>query len=103
MVLLAAALGLLLVPGSMSAANAVNASPLEVALAYLEKSAGTLGVGSADVEDMFVTSSYKSTHTGVTTSTSTSASRSWRCSAVTRPSTWRATARSSSPAAARSS
>ncbi len=66
MVLLAAALGLVLVPGSMSAANAVNASPLEVALAYLDKSAGTLGVGSADVEDMVVTSSYRSTHTGVT-------------------------------------
>jgi extracellular elastinolytic metalloproteinase len=66
MVLLAAALGLMLVPGSMSAASAVNASPLEAALAYLDKSAGTFGVGSADVEDMFVTSSYRSTHTGVT-------------------------------------
>ena len=66
MVVLSAALVLVLVPGSMSAANAVNASPLEVALAYLDKSAGTLGVGSADVEDMIVTSSYRSTHTGVT-------------------------------------
>ena len=46
--------------------TAANASPLEVARAYLDKSAGTLGVGSADVEDMFVTSSYRSTHTGVT-------------------------------------
>ena len=66
MVVLFAALALVLVPGSMSAAKAVNASPLETALAYLDKSAGTLGVGSADVDDMIVTSSYRSTHTGVT-------------------------------------
>ena len=66
MVVLSAALALVLVPGSMPAANAVNADPLEVALAYLDKSAGTLGVGSTDLDDLVVTSSYESEHTGVT-------------------------------------
>ena len=66
MVVLTAALALVLVPGSMPAANAANADPLEVALAYLDKSAGTLGVGSTDLDDLVVTSSYESEHTGVT-------------------------------------
>jgi extracellular elastinolytic metalloproteinase len=59
-------LALALVPSSISAAGASTTDPLGVALTHLEKSAPALGVTPGDVADMFVTSSYRSAHNGVT-------------------------------------
>ena len=42
------------------------AEPLDVALGYLEKNADDLGVTSADVADLAVTSQFRSSHNGVT-------------------------------------
>ena len=60
------ALALVLVPGSVSVASAQATDPLEVALGYLEKNAEELGVTSADVADLAVTSQYRTAHLGVT-------------------------------------
>ncbi len=40
--------------------------PIEVALSYADGNAAELGVTSADVDDLFVTSAYTSSHNGVT-------------------------------------
>ena len=64
LVLAAALVTLLIVPGSTSGAS--SGDPFEVAMSYLEKNAAELGVGSADVSDVFVTSNYRSAHSGVT-------------------------------------
>jgi hypothetical protein len=66
LVLIAALVALVLVPGSMSARSAGTSDPLEIARSYLDKSAEELGVTSADVTDLFVTSNYRSSHSGVT-------------------------------------
>ena len=72
LVLVAALVALALVPGSMSATEAgsttaaAEADPLGIALGYARENAAELGVGSADVADLFVTSSYESSHSGVT-------------------------------------
>lgn len=58
-------LALALVPSSISG-SASTFDPLEVALTHLDKAATDLGVTSADVADMAVTSSYSSAHNGVT-------------------------------------
>jgi hypothetical protein len=63
---IAALVGLALVPGSMSAVSAGTSDPLDIARAYLDKNAGELGATSADVADLAVTSSYRSLHSGVT-------------------------------------
>ena len=62
----AALVALALVPGSMSAVDGGSSDALDVALAYLDKNAGELGVTSADVSDLVVTSRYRSSHNGVT-------------------------------------
>ena len=66
-----AALTLALVPSAMPAAetgtaNSTDAGPVNVALGYVDANAGTLGVTRADVADLVVTSSYRSSHNGVT-------------------------------------
>ena len=66
LVLAATLVALALVPGSISAASAASADPYDVALSYLDKNAGELGVTSADVADLFVTSQYRSARSGVT-------------------------------------
>ena len=47
-------------------AGANAAEPLDLALSYLEQNADELGVTSADVADVAVTSQYRSSHSGVT-------------------------------------
>src|SRR5688500_2834880 len=64
--LAATLVALAFVPGSMSAANAGSTDPYDVALSYLDKKAAELGVTRADVADLFVTSQYRSAHSGVT-------------------------------------
>ena len=67
LVLVAALMALVFVPGSMSGVvGATAAEPLDVALGYLDKNADELGVTSADVADVAVTSQYRSSHSGVT-------------------------------------
>jgi hypothetical protein len=74
LVLVAVLMALVLVPGSMSAsdggsesAQAVAAEDaLGIALSHVRENAAELGVTSADVADLFVTSSYTSSHSGVT-------------------------------------
>jgi hypothetical protein len=83
-----------------SAESAVSANPDELAIDYVRQHAASLGVSPEDVSDVFVLSSYKSQHTGVTHVTSTSDTRAWRCSADTPPSTSTPTAASSTSAAA---
>ena len=51
-------------PGSLSAQSSADA--LDVALTYVDKNAAQLGVTSADVADLFVTSNYRSSHNNVT-------------------------------------
>ena len=51
-------------PGSLSAQSNVDA--LDVALTYVDENAAKLGVTRADVEDLVVTSRYRSSHNGVT-------------------------------------
>ena len=65
-VLAATLVALALVPGSMSAQSAGSTDPLDVALSYLDKNAAELGVTSADVADVYVTSNYRSAASGVT-------------------------------------
>jgi extracellular elastinolytic metalloproteinase len=65
-VLAATLIALALVPGSISAQSAGSTDPLDIALSYLDKNAADLGVTSADVADVFVTSNYRSAHSGVT-------------------------------------
>ena len=71
LVLALAALTLALVPSAMPAAdtgatNSTEAGPVDVALSYVDANAADLGVTRADVADLFVTSSYRSSHNGVT-------------------------------------
>jgi hypothetical protein len=74
LVLVAAVVGLVLVPGSMSASDAGSESepatdvgdPLGIALSHVRANTAELGVMSADVADLFVTSRYTSRHNGVT-------------------------------------
>jgi extracellular elastinolytic metalloproteinase len=73
LVLTAALLALVLVPGSMSAtatssksATAKEADALDSALSYVRGNPAKLGVTRADVANLAVTSSYKSSHSGVT-------------------------------------
>ena len=65
-VLVATLVALAFVPGSMSAASAESTDPYDVALSYLDKHAVELGVTSADVAELVVTSQYRSAHSGVT-------------------------------------
>ena len=51
-------------PGSLLAQGNVDA--LDVALTYVDENAAKLGVTRADVEDLVVTSRYRSSHNGVT-------------------------------------
>jgi extracellular elastinolytic metalloproteinase len=51
-------------PGSLSAQSSPDA--LDVALSYVDRNAAQLGVTSADVADLVVTSRYRSSHNGVT-------------------------------------
>jgi hypothetical protein len=60
------ALAVALVPGSISGAGAQAADPFAVAVEYLDKQAAELGVTSADVADVAVTSQYRTPHLGVT-------------------------------------
>jgi extracellular elastinolytic metalloproteinase len=71
LVLALAALTLALVPSAMPAsdtgtADSTEAGPVDVALSYVDANAAELGVTRADVADLVVTSSYKSSHNGVT-------------------------------------
>ena len=71
LVLALAAVTLALVPSAMPAADTETASSTEadavgIALSYAAVNAAELGVTSADVADLAVTSSYKSSHSGVT-------------------------------------
>jgi extracellular elastinolytic metalloproteinase len=74
LVLVAAIMALVLVPGSMSAADAGSSSAqaagagdaLDIALSHVRTSTDELGVSSVDVSDLFVTSQYTSGHNGVT-------------------------------------
>jgi len=71
LVLALAALTLALVPSAMPAADtgagtSTEAGPVDVALSYADANAAELGVTRADVADLFVTSSYRSSHNGVT-------------------------------------
>jgi extracellular elastinolytic metalloproteinase len=73
LVLVAAVVALVLVPGSMSASDAGSQSSaaaagdaLDIALSHVRTSTTELGVMSADVADLFVTSRYTSRHNGVT-------------------------------------
>jgi hypothetical protein len=74
LVLVAALVGLVLVPGSMSASDDGSESaqataagdPLGIALNHVRANTAELGVTSADVADLFVTSQSTSRHSGVT-------------------------------------
>ena len=66
-----AALTLALVPRALPAAEtgapgSAEAGAVEAALAYAGANASHFGVESADVADLAVTSSYRSSHSGVT-------------------------------------
>ena len=70
-VLVAALMALVLVPGSMSATDGAGESQpgvdaLSIALDHVTTNAAELGVTRADVADLVVTSSYRSTASGVT-------------------------------------
>jgi extracellular elastinolytic metalloproteinase len=66
------AIALALVPSALPAADAGTVSaaaagdPLDLALAYVDAHPETLGVTSADVSDLYATSTLKSAHSGVT-------------------------------------
>ena len=60
------AIALALVPGAVSAPEAQTEDAVARALAYVEQNPGELGVTSADVADLAVTSAYESRHNGVT-------------------------------------
>ena len=68
LVLVAALMALVLVPGSMSAPDSSEpaADERDVALSYVRANAAELGATSADVADLVVTSSSRSTASGVT-------------------------------------
>jgi extracellular elastinolytic metalloproteinase len=74
LVLVAAIMALVLVPGSMSASDAGSSSgqgagagdALDIALSHVRTSTDELGVSSVDIADLFVTSQYTSGHNGVT-------------------------------------
>jgi hypothetical protein len=71
LVLALAAATLALVPSAMPAADtgtatSTEAGPVDIALSYVGANAAELGVTRADVADLVVTSSYKSSHSGVT-------------------------------------
>ena len=55
---------LAIAPGSLSAQSSPDA--LDVALTYLDTNAAKLGVTSADVANLVVTSNYRSSHNGIT-------------------------------------
>jgi extracellular elastinolytic metalloproteinase len=57
---------LALVPGATSAPDTESEDAVHTALAYVGKNAAALGVTSADVADLVVTSAYRSRHNGVT-------------------------------------
>ena len=76
------------------------ADPFDVARSYLDKNAADLGVTSADVADVFVTTQYQSSPQRCTHVNLNQRFETWKCSADRSPSTWRTTAASSSPAAA---
>ena len=64
---LSALLALALVPGAASAPDdGTGGDPLEIALSHLSENAAEVGVTPADLGDLFVTSSVRSAHTGVT-------------------------------------
>ena len=60
------AVALALVPGAVSAPAADSEDAVDTALAYVAKNAAELGVTSADVRDLVVTTAYRSRHNGVT-------------------------------------
>jgi extracellular elastinolytic metalloproteinase len=60
------ALAVVLVPGATSAPAAQSEDPVATALAYVGKNPAELGVTSADVRNLVVTSAYRSRHNGVT-------------------------------------
>ena len=71
LVLALAALTLALVPSAMPAADtgaatSTEAGPVDIALSYVDANPAALGVTRADVADFIVTSSYRSSHNGVT-------------------------------------
>ena len=57
---------LALVPGATSATDAASDDAVATALAYVGKNGAELGVMSADVGDLVVTSASRSRHNGVT-------------------------------------
>ena len=67
-----AVIALALVPSSMSASDSGTASAqatddaLDLALRYVRANPAALGVGSADVRDLYATSTLRSAHSGVT-------------------------------------
>jgi hypothetical protein len=64
---LAALLALALVPGATAAPDAgAGGDPLEIALSYLSENAAEVGVTPADLDDLFVTTTVRSAHNGVT-------------------------------------
>jgi extracellular elastinolytic metalloproteinase len=65
LVLAAAVVALVLVPGSLSAAEDGDGA-LAIALEHVSGNAADLGVTSADVADLVVTSRYTSAHSGIT-------------------------------------
>jgi extracellular elastinolytic metalloproteinase len=73
LVLVAVLTALVLVPGSMSAsdggsksATAADVDAVGIAQSYVRENAAELGATRADVADLFVTSAYRSAHSGVT-------------------------------------
>src|SRR5918992_405506 len=66
LVLAATVLALGLVPGSASSPEAGNADAYQIAVGYLSQNATELGVGSADVAELAVTSKYRSRNSGLT-------------------------------------
>ena len=64
---LAALLALALVPGATATPDAgTGGDPLEIALSHLSENAAEVGVTPADLDDLFVTSTVRSAHNGVT-------------------------------------
>jgi extracellular elastinolytic metalloproteinase len=57
---------LALVPGSPSAQSGGTVDPLDVARGHVDRNAARLGVSRADVGDLFATSRYRSSHSGIT-------------------------------------
>jgi hypothetical protein len=81
---------LVLVPSSLSASDAGTATagdPVGRALGYVGENPAELGVTSADVANLFVTSAYRSAHSGVTHVNLNQRFRGLASSAATRPST----------------